>query len=64
MTFDARTAMTGWNDLGTFELPAGPVTVVVSDATTGDVVVADAIRWEPVMARARAPSNEKSAAGS
>ena len=44
--FDARTAVSGWNDLGTFDLPAGSVTVVVSDATTGDVLVADAVRWE------------------
>ena len=46
VTFDARAAIAGWNDLGTFDLPAGSVTVVVSDATTGDVVVADAVRWE------------------
>ena len=46
--FDASTAVSGWNDFGTFELPAGPVTVVVSDATTGDIVVADAVRWELV----------------
>ena len=45
VTFDANIAVTGWNDLGTFELPAGPVTVRVSDATTGDIVVADAVRW-------------------
>jgi len=46
VSFDASTAVSGWNDLGTFELPAGPVTVVVSDATTGDIAVADAVRWE------------------
>ena len=46
--FDANIAVPGWNDLGTFELPAGPATVVVSDATTGDIVVADAVRWAPV----------------
>ncbi|MDE0039231.1 MAG: hypothetical protein OXU77_17000 [Gammaproteobacteria bacterium] len=44
--FNASTAVHGWNDLGRFELPAGPVTVVVSDATTGDIAVADAVRWE------------------
>ena len=64
VTFDARTAIAGWNDLGTFDLPAGPVTVVVSDETTGDVVVADAIRWEPVTTDARVPTSENSAAGS
>ena len=47
--FDATIAVPGWNDLGTFELPAGPVTVVVSDATTGDIVVADAVRWKRVL---------------
>ena len=46
VSFDASTAVSGWNDLGTFKLPAGPVTVVVSDATTGDIAVADAVRWE------------------
>ena len=46
--FDATIAVPGWNDVGTFELPAGPVTVVVSDASTGDIVVADAVRWELV----------------
>ena len=44
--FDASSAVPGWNDLGTFDLPAGQVTVAVSDATTGDIVVADAVRWE------------------
>jgi len=48
VNFDASIAVPGWNDVGTFELPAGPVTVVVSDATTGDIVVADAVRWELV----------------
>ena len=46
--FDATIAVPGWNDVGTFELLPGPVTVVVSDATTGDIVVADAVRWEMV----------------
>ena len=45
--FDARTAVPGWNDIGTFDLPAGPVSVEVSDATDGNVVVADAVRWQP-----------------
>ena len=48
VNFDASIAVPGWNDVGTFELPAGPVTVVVSDATTGDITVADAVRWEMV----------------
>ena len=44
--FDARVAVPGWNVIGTYDLPAGPVSVEVSDATDGDVVVADAIRWQ------------------
>ena len=44
---DATDALPGWNPVGTFELPAGEVRVVVSDRTSGDVVVADAIRWLP-----------------
>ena len=47
-SFDASIATPGWNDVGTFELPAGPAMVVVSDATTGDIVVADAVRWQLV----------------
>ena len=44
--FDAEQATPGWNHLGTYDLPAGPVQVVVSDATDGDIVVADAVRWQ------------------
>ena len=46
VAFDAALATPGWNSLGTYDLPAGRVEVVVSDATTGDIVVADAVRWE------------------
>ena len=35
MGFDASAAVSGWNGLSTFEFPAGPVSVVVSDASTG-----------------------------
>ena len=55
-SFDASTAASGWNDLGSFDLPAGSVTVAVSDATTGDIVVADAIRWTPVSTGDVAPA--------
>ena len=48
IAFDATAAEQGWNDLGSFELPKGPVRLVVSNRTTGDVVLADAIRWRPV----------------
>lgn len=43
--FDAADAVPGWNPVGTFALPAGEVRVIVSDRTSGDLVVADAIRW-------------------
>ena len=45
--FDGADAVPGWNTVGTFELPAGEVRVIVSDRTSGDLVVADAIRWTP-----------------
>ncbi len=48
VTFDAADAVPGWNDLGMFDLPAGPVELTVSDQTDGEVVVADAIRWQRV----------------
>ena len=47
VAFDGALAVPGWNSLGAHDLPAGRVQVVVSDATSGDVVVADAVRWEP-----------------
>ena len=43
--FDGRAARLGWNDLGTFELSAGEVEFVVSNRTSGQVVLFDAIRW-------------------
>ena len=46
--FDATAAPWGWNDLGTFELPAGEVSLVVSNETSGRAVFADAVRWHPV----------------
>ena len=44
--FDAASATPGWNEIDAFDLPAGTVRVTVSDKTTGNAVVADAIRWE------------------
>ena len=44
--FDAAAASTGWNEIDVFDLAAGPVRVTVSDRTTGQTVVADAVRWE------------------
>ncbi len=49
--FDGTAAEIGWNDLGDFPLPAGEVSLVVSNATSGPVVVADAVRWRQVDAR-------------
>ena len=43
--FDGRAANFGWNALGTFDLPAGEVQLVVTNRTLGDIVLFDAIRW-------------------
>ena len=48
LEFDSSAAERGWNDLGTFDLSAGTVRLRVSDATDGESVIADAIRWIPV----------------
>lgn len=45
LALDAGGVHGGWNEIGTFEIPAGPVRLTVSDRTTGDIIVADAIRW-------------------
>lgn len=44
--FDAAAATPGWNEIDAFDLGAGWVRVTVSDKTSGNAVVADAIRWE------------------
>jgi hypothetical protein len=46
LEFDGAAAEGGWNALGEFDLPAGDVRVVVSDKSSGQLVVADAIRWQ------------------
>lgn len=48
VAFDASGAENGWNDLGRFDLPRGPVRLVVSNRSSGDLVLADAVRWRPV----------------
>jgi len=48
IVFDADGGESGWNEVGTYDLPAGEVQVKISDETDGDYVVADAIRWTPV----------------
>ena len=45
--FDGRRAAFGWNALGTFEMPAGDVQLVISNRTPGQIVLFDAIRWRP-----------------
>lgn len=45
--FDGAAAEAGWNTLGEFDLGAGEVRVEISDQTSGQLVVADAIRWQP-----------------
>lgn len=46
LEFDAAAAETGWNTLGEFDLPRGAARVVVSNETSGRVVIADAVRWQ------------------
>lgn len=48
--FDGSAAAQGWNRLGEFHLDAGLVDVVVSNRASGDIVIADAIRWLEVPA--------------
>lgn len=43
--FDGGHAAPGWNRLGTFTLDAGIARVVVSNRSSGETVIADAIRW-------------------
>ncbi len=52
LEFDGASAEAGWNTLGAFDLGAHTVSVVISNRTTGDVVLADAVHWQPVAARA------------
>ena len=46
--FDGGIAEAGWNYLGDFDLQSIDVSLVVTDRTDGEVVVADAIRWRPL----------------
>ena len=46
--FDATASTDGWNEVGEFDLEAGAVSLEVSNKTTGNVVFADAIRWQPL----------------
>ena len=51
LELDGAAAEAGWNTLGEFDLPQGEAKVVVSDLSSGRLVVADAIRWQPVSER-------------
>ena len=48
LEFDAAAAETGWNTLGEFDLSKGAARVVVSNQSSGSVVIADAVRWQLV----------------
>ena len=43
--FDGSAAQPGWNAIGEFDLEAGLVSLIVSNRTDGQFVVADAVRW-------------------
>ncbi|MCY3837053.1 MAG: hypothetical protein OXH09_00075 [Gammaproteobacteria bacterium] len=45
LEFDAGRAVAGWNPVGTFMLKSGRVRLIVSGRSTGETVIADAIRW-------------------
>jgi hypothetical protein len=48
LEFDGAAAEGGWNTLGEFDVPAGEVRLEVSDRSSGRLVVADAVRWQPL----------------
>ena len=43
--FDGSASEVGWNRLGEFQLPAGEVSLTVSNRSSGALVVVDAVRW-------------------
>ena len=43
--FDYENAENGWNKLGTYYLKSDTTKVVLSNLSTGKVVIADAIKW-------------------
>ncbi len=46
-SFDGAAATPGWNKIGDFNLGAGRVAVLVGRRGSGELIVADAIRWSP-----------------
>jgi hypothetical protein len=57
-SFDNAGAVRGWNQVGTFALAPGEVSVALSDRSDGRLVVADAIRWS----RRASESNDQTSA--
>ena len=48
LEIDAGRAAAGWHTIGTFALTPGEVELVVSNRTSGQTVIADAVRWRLV----------------
>ena len=48
LELDAGRAGAGWHTIGTFALRPGEVELVVSNRTSGQTVIADAVRWSRV----------------
>lgn len=48
LEFDAGAGSPGWNRIGDYDLPAGETRLTVSNKTSGEAVLADAIRWVPL----------------
>jgi hypothetical protein len=59
VTFNAAVGNLGWNLVGEFDLPAGEVSVELSDRTDGRFVIADAIAWSPARVRAAQLRNQE-----
>ena len=57
--FDAGHAYRGWNPIGTFDLDAGDVRLRVSNRSSGETVIADAIRWRRVVHHERSPAGRQ-----
>ncbi len=47
--FDGAAAETGWNLVGTFDIDGPSASVRISNRTNGEAIIADAIRWTPVV---------------
>jgi len=48
LPFDGAAAKTGWNKVGEFEFVSTHVRLEISNATDGEMVIGDAIRWVPL----------------